>query len=165
MSEVQARDLLQGLAASGIRCWLVGGWGIDALLGHQTRGHHDLDLLVDVQDLPELDTWLRREGFRRSYEWDENAPVEVDGQLLDTAFVEHHGDGRELDIHAVHVENGSVHLATTDSWELPNETLGGTGRIGGYEVRCASVKGQRAMHAGYNLPATHLADLRQLDNL
>ena len=102
LSEAQTRELLCGLADIGIRCWLMGGWGVDALLGKQTRDHHDLDLLVKAHDLPALDAWLRREGFAREYEWEENSPVTIEGRTWDTASVERHADGRELDVHAVH---------------------------------------------------------------
>src|SRR5215207_1689396 len=36
------------LEADGIDVWLDGGWGVDALLGHQTRDHDDLDLVVEL---------------------------------------------------------------------------------------------------------------------
>ena len=39
--------LLRALEDAEVRYWLVGGWGVDALVGHQTRRHHDLDLVVD----------------------------------------------------------------------------------------------------------------------
>lgn len=29
---------------NGIEVWIDGGWGIDALLGEQTRPHQDLDI-------------------------------------------------------------------------------------------------------------------------
>src|SRR4051794_21469752 len=35
------------LEAAGVRCWLAGGWGVDALVGRQTRVHRDLDLVLD----------------------------------------------------------------------------------------------------------------------
>lgn len=100
LSEAQTRELLRGLADIGIRCWVVGGWGVDALLGKQTRDHHDLDLMVNATDLPALHVWLRREGFARGYEWEENSPVTIEGRTWDTAFVERHADGREIDVHA-----------------------------------------------------------------
>jgi lincosamide nucleotidyltransferase A/C/D/E len=30
----------------GIKIWIDGGWGVDALLGKQTRTHADLDIVV-----------------------------------------------------------------------------------------------------------------------
>jgi lincosamide nucleotidyltransferase A/C/D/E len=165
MSEAQTRELLQGLADFGIPCWVMGGWGVDALLAMQTRAHHDLDLLVNVSDLPLLQTWLRREGFARRYEWTESTLVSIEGRTWDTAFVERHADGRELDVHALHLADGLVQLATTDPWELPPDILSGTGRVGGLEVSCVSVSGQRAMHVGYDLPDRHREDLRRLESL
>jgi len=37
----------RGLRALGIEIWLDGGWGVDALLGEQTRPHKDLDIVVE----------------------------------------------------------------------------------------------------------------------
>jgi hypothetical protein len=31
--------------------WIGGGWGVDALVGYQTRGHHNLDLAVDADQV------------------------------------------------------------------------------------------------------------------
>lgn len=31
--------IYQRLSKHGIRLWIIGGWGIDALLGAQTRSH------------------------------------------------------------------------------------------------------------------------------
>jgi hypothetical protein len=44
---VRAEDVIrihQSLSVNGIQVWLTGGWGIDALLGEQTRQHKDLDI-------------------------------------------------------------------------------------------------------------------------
>ncbi|HEY7989282.1 MAG TPA: hypothetical protein VIE19_08690, partial [Lapillicoccus sp.] len=46
----QAVLVCAGLADAGVRFWLAGGWGVDALAGRQTRSHRDLDLLVDAAD-------------------------------------------------------------------------------------------------------------------
>jgi lincosamide nucleotidyltransferase A/C/D/E len=34
------------LSTNSIQVWLLGGWGIDALLGQQTRPHKDIDLHI-----------------------------------------------------------------------------------------------------------------------
>ena len=39
MSEAQVAALCLDLEADEIELWLIGGWGIDALLGRQTRAH------------------------------------------------------------------------------------------------------------------------------
>jgi hypothetical protein len=37
-------DVLERLDRAGVPVWLDGGWGVDALVGRQTRAHRDLDL-------------------------------------------------------------------------------------------------------------------------
>jgi lincosamide nucleotidyltransferase A/C/D/E len=37
--------VLAVLREAGAEVWVGGGWGIDALVGEQTRDHRDLDLM------------------------------------------------------------------------------------------------------------------------
>ena len=46
--------VLRALDEASIQVWLDGGWGVDALLGEQTREHGDLDVILNVEDLPRL---------------------------------------------------------------------------------------------------------------
>ncbi|WP_028636299.1 nucleotidyltransferase domain-containing protein [Nocardioides sp. URHA0032] len=165
MTATQVVELVAAASAAGIRWWIMGGWGVDALLGQETRDHHDLDVLVSVRDLPVLHALLREQGFARAYEWEENDPITLDGRTWDTAFVERHGDGRELDVHAVEVEHRSVSLRTMDPWVLPPGCLDATGTVGGRLVPCVSAAAQRAMHQGYDLPRKHREDLRRVAHL
>ena len=47
-------EFLGLMEASSIEVCLDGGWGIDALLGEQTREHADLDIILRVEDVPRL---------------------------------------------------------------------------------------------------------------
>ena len=50
ITETDACEII-GLAMDAeIDVWLDGGWGIDALMGHQTRPHDDIDLFVQRKD-------------------------------------------------------------------------------------------------------------------
>ena len=40
-------ELYRYLAQNNIKIWLDGGWGVDALLGQQTRLHSDLDIIIE----------------------------------------------------------------------------------------------------------------------
>ncbi len=117
----------------------MGGWGVDALLGRQTRPHKDLDVLVLVDDLPDR---------------------------LPTAFVATDPAGRELDVHVVEITSrGHVVVLCDVPWRLDANALDGRGRIGGVEVACASADAQIAMHDGYDLPDTHRRDVALLQEL
>ena len=53
------------------RVWIAGGWGVDALVGRQTRIHSDLDLAVDVTRMA-LDHLLQafgRHGYVVDADW------------------------------------------------------------------------------------------------
>ena len=49
----------------GLAFWIDGGWGVDALLGEQTRPHSDLDLAVKLDDLPAFQCVLQPHCYRR----------------------------------------------------------------------------------------------------
>jgi lincosamide nucleotidyltransferase A/C/D/E len=51
------------LSSNGIQVWLTGGWGIDALLGLQTRPHHDLDVIMLVDDVACLLELMSHQGY------------------------------------------------------------------------------------------------------
>ena len=63
MREEDAAELLDALAERGIDVRLDGGWGVDALLGRQTREHDDLDLFSERRDEDALVALLRERGF------------------------------------------------------------------------------------------------------
>ena len=54
--EIRAVDVVQVLDVldrARVPAWLAGGWGVDALLGRQTRRHHDLDVVLNANDRSE----------------------------------------------------------------------------------------------------------------
>ncbi|MGH2481626.1 MAG: nucleotidyltransferase domain-containing protein [Ktedonobacteraceae bacterium] len=56
--------LLQLFKQHGISVVIDGGWGVDALLGTQTRVHADLDIALEHKDVPmarsRLCSYIRR---------------------------------------------------------------------------------------------------------
>src|SRR5919202_2703530 len=78
-------EVLTALDAGGIDYWVDGGWGIDALVGAQTRVHHDLDLRVSRDDVARVEALLpqfRRESEKASFYTDER------GRAVDLMLVE-----------------------------------------------------------------------------
>ena len=47
--DTQVLAVLDEIEALGVRAWVDGGWGVDALLAEETREHDDLDLVVEDQ--------------------------------------------------------------------------------------------------------------------
>ncbi|WP_345200760.1 nucleotidyltransferase domain-containing protein [Streptomyces lavendulae] len=166
LSAQAAADLYEVLRGRGIRCWVMGGWGVDALLGAQTREHHDLDVLVLGEDLPLLDEVFRDHGFGVQRVWEaENRWVEVDGSTRPTAFVAGTAEGVELDVHVIEVEAGVVVPLCNVPWPFDAGSLEGRGVIDGRPVACVSAQTQVAMHRGYELPEAHERDVALLRQL
>lgn len=163
MSVEQAQAVYDLLDQNGVRAWVMGGWGVDALLGRITREHKDLDLLVLISDLPRYADVVQRHGFKRKLEWGESQSISVNAADFDSAFVDAHLDGWEIDVHVIDVDpQGVVTQFHTDPWPLPRDCLSGAGTIEGAAVRCVTRAAQIAMHTGYDLPEKHREDVRLL---
>ena len=146
-----------------IRYFVMGGWGVDALLGRQTRPHKDLDLLVALGDLPALWRLFHAHSFSQQWVWEENRWVDgAGGVRWPTAFVVADGQGRELDVHVIDIAlDGAIVQIYNNPWPFP-AAIGGQGNIAGAIVRCVSRETQLAMHSGYPLPEEHRRDLELL---
>jgi lincosamide nucleotidyltransferase A/C/D/E len=136
MGTADVLDVLDRLDAAGIECWVDGGWGVDALLGEETRPHDDLDLIVPRDVIDRLPA-LFPEFARADEEW------------WPARFVLRDGAGRQIDFHPV------VFDVLGDAWQVlidgsrgryPAADLGGRGRIGGREVRCITPELQLRHH-------------------
>lgn len=174
MEGSEAADLYTLLDGKGIRIWVDGGWGIDALVGEQTRPHKDLDALVLRDDLVRLLDVLAGQGFALKEIWSENLWVACEhpvaligrknatGDEVATAFVLLHPDGRELDFHVLHADAAGVVALWETDLTYPAEAFTGRGTIGGTAVRCLSARMQMATHTGYVLQDKDRQDLRYL---
>ena len=56
-------EVLDWLEAAGVRSWVDGGWGVDALARTETREHGDLDLALDHGQLDVARRALEEQGF------------------------------------------------------------------------------------------------------
>jgi lincosamide nucleotidyltransferase A/C/D/E len=150
------------LERRGIRFWVMGGWGVDALLRRETRPHKDLDILVVLGDLPTLWKLLDECGFALKRVWEENRWAGVEGNRRPTAFVAADGQGRELDVHVIDIRPDGLIIQHYDNpWPFP-ALITEQGSICGTVIACVSKEAQLAMHTGYTLPDGHLRDLELL---
>lgn len=147
-------SLLQLFELAALETWLDGGWGVDALLGKQTRPHKDVDLLVRVTDLSKLDAFLGSRGFFRRPDGTPSNYVLADGH------------GLEVDIHAIEFDslgNGLYRMSDGNIWVYPATGFHGRGMVGGVEVRCLSPETQVVCHAhGYTPVEKDLRDMALL---
>jgi lincosamide nucleotidyltransferase A/C/D/E len=166
---VRAEDVIsiyQRLLADGIQVWLTGGWGIDALLREQTRPHKDLDVIMLVDDVVRMRELLGRDGYGLKELWSENRwVVDARGAKTATAFVLQDSEGREIDAHAMRLDdrgNGLPAWEDTEGLVFERQDLAGEGMIAGFAVRCLAPEMQMLCHAGYELPDKQLRDLELL---
>ena len=147
-------DLVRLLEESAIEVWLDGGWGVDALLGTQSRPHKDVDLIARVSDVARLREVLGGRGFTLK----EGAPPD--------SFVLADGLGLEVDVHAVTFDaggNGVYRMENGQDWVYPAEGFDGRGAVAGALVRCLSPAAQVLCHAhGYAPTEKDQRDMERL---
>ena len=56
-------EVINALGSASVDVWVHGGWGIDALLGEQTRAHDDLDVIIRADGVKALIRVTRELGF------------------------------------------------------------------------------------------------------
>jgi len=134
MTRMLARDvtdLVLRWRADGMKVWLVGGWGVDALLGEESRPHHDLDIVLEYQTLWRFAESMMDQGFHR---------ISDDGSFN---HVFRDADGREVDVRLVDTSCRHRTPTGTDVYAgdgLPFEVgaLNGRGTVGGEPVDCCT---------------------------
>lgn len=147
--------VVDALERAGVRAWLDGGWGVDALVGRQTRSHRDLDLALDVRDEDAALTALRTLGYE--IETDER-PTRVELAAPGERWVDLHpltfeacGDG---------IQRGPA----GERWVYPADGFA-TGSLAGRPVACISAAQQVLFHSGYDLREQDRHDLALLRTL
>jgi lincosamide nucleotidyltransferase A/C/D/E len=159
-------SIYRSLATSNIQVWLTGGWGIDALLREQTRSHKDLDLILRLDEVVQMREVLGAAGYGLKELWSENRwAVDSRGTEIPTAFVLQDAAGREVDAHALRLDeqgNGIPAWIDDEGLLFTKKDLAGEGLIAGWAVRCLSPAMQVVCHTGYVLPAMQLRDLALL---
>ena len=134
LAEVLA--LYELLADHGIEVWIDGGWGIDALLGEQTRPHNDLDIAVRHDDVAELRIIMSARGYD---------PIERD-DTEPWMFVVGDKHGNEVDVHSFTIDRQGHNIYGI---AYPADSLTGEGHLDGRMVRCISAEWAVTFHTAY----------------
>ncbi|QBD82272.1 amino acid transporter [Ktedonosporobacter rubrisoli] len=133
-------EILNILEQAGIKVWLDGGWGIDALIGRQTRTHSDLDLVINLKQVEQAQQALALKGFAAQED-------ELPNRIV---FQDH--NTRQIDFHPVTFDrNGAGIQQLPDGQAFSYAAQGFTtrGTIDGQVVSCISPEVQADCHYGY----------------
>jgi lincosamide nucleotidyltransferase A/C/D/E len=150
--EMTAQDVghfLDLLAEHGCEVIIDGGWGVDALLGEQTRRHSDLDIALKHADVPAVRRMLEARGYR-------DVPRD---DTRDCNFVLGDDAGHLIDFHSFTFDAEGKLLFGLD---YPPDSLQGSGQIGGRPVRCITPEWMIRFHTGYPLDVDDYHDVRLL---
>jgi lincosamide nucleotidyltransferase A/C/D/E len=152
MLEMKAENVLwfvQLLEHHQIDVYIDGGWGVDALLGEQTRKHTDLDIAVQHKDVPKIRGLLEENGY---------SDVPTD-DAWECNFVLGDKQGHLIDVHSYTFDTqGNVIFGV----KYPLDSLKGSGSILGYPVKCITPEWMVNFHTGYPLDEDDYHDVRLL---
>jgi lincosamide nucleotidyltransferase A/C/D/E len=157
MRAADVLEVLELLARAGVGAWVDGGWGVDALLGEQTRAHNDLDLAINHFDVERYTAAMAATGYRpkptdlgtpRNFVMVDDAGREVDVHLVDLAVVVPGEHGRD-----VYGPNGLAYeVGALEGW----------GTIAGVRVPCGTAEFQVRSHSVYEPDVDDYRDVRAL---
>lgn len=148
-------EVVAFLETLGVKVWLDGGWGVDALLAYQTRPHGDLDLVVSLDEMRKVQDGLTRRGYRLVHG---GAPM---------SFTMSDDGGRRVDVHSVVFMPSGDGLFKMDNggeWVCPGWGFEGFGRVLGRRFDCLTpeAKVKRMSRSGYEPDSVHLKDVASL---
>jgi lincosamide nucleotidyltransferase A/C/D/E len=152
MNEMNANDVIefvQLLDENAIEVFIDGGWGVDALLGEQTRPHADLDIAIQHKDVPKMRALLEARDYKdvpRDDTWECN-------------FVLGDDQGHQIDIHSYTFDAEGKNIYGV---AYPIDSLTGTGSINGQPVKCIAPEWMVKFHTGYKLDENDYRDVKAL---
>lgn len=152
---MQAKDVLalcESFAGKNIDVWLDGGWGVDALLGKQTRPHEDLDIIIEEKNLPKMRELLEAKGYK-DVSRDDTRPWN---------FVLGDMGGRLVDVHAFSFDENGNGVYGNHGPAFPAECFKGRGTVLEKEVKCISAEQIVKFHTQYEPDENDVKDVTAL---
>src|SRR5215470_11602676 len=154
MTSADVIEIYSSLVERGICIWIDGGWGVDALLGRQTRTHKDLDIAISAAQLRGFERFLASQGYRR-------IKREIE-KPFNFVLADH--KAREIDVHVISLDEGGngIYGPPEKGVMYPADSLTGGGTISGCPVRCISPQWMVKFHSGYALTEKDYKDVSAL---
>ena len=144
-----ACEIIQFALRNGIKVYLDGGWGVDALLGRETRIHNDIDLFVELKNYHDYIHIIKQHGF-------DEVPMEY---TTDSHTVWKDDKQRIIDLHCFeYIDDGILYEGSV----FPTETFSGSGEIGDITISCIEPLSQVMFHLGYEHDENDIHDVMLL---
>ena len=132
---------------ANIDVFIDGGWGVDALLGYESREHNDIDIFIEAVNKNNAYEILKRNGFHE---------IAMD-YSTSSHSVWHHIDNRIIDLHLFTYD--SDHNLVFEGEKYPAEVFSGLGTIEGRKVICIAPNYQVQFHLGYTRDENDIKDV------
>ena len=149
MTAEDAVEIIKLLEENGIEVYIDGGWGVDALLGGQTRKHDDLDIAIPHKYVPLLRELLEARGYM-------DVPRD---DTRECNFVLGDDKGHLVDVHSYTFDENGNNIYGV-AYEPSHFT--GTGMINGYPVKCPPPSVMVEFHTGYDVDENDYRDTKAL---
>ena len=149
MTASDAVEIIKLLEQNEIEVYVIGGWGVDALLGRQTRKHSDLDIALPHRFVPKLWGLLESRGYK-------------DVPRPDTSecnFVLGDSKGRLIDVHSYTFDESGKNIFGI---AFEPHHLTGFGSINGYAVKGAPPDATVEFHTGYDVGEVDYHDVKAI---
>jgi lincosamide nucleotidyltransferase A/C/D/E len=137
MTKNDVTNLLKNAKNIGVDVWITGGWGVDALIGHQTRPHNDIDVFIKKNDATGFIEMLISNGYQET-----NMDYTTDDH---TVWCDSHN--RIIDLHLFELTDEKTLRFENELY--PADVFNGKGTIGEIVVRCLTAEAQLLFHHGY----------------
>ena len=150
VSITDAKQILRFAINAEIKAFLDGGWGVDALLGYQTRVHNDIDIFVEKKDYQNFIQIMKDNNF-----------YEIKMEYTTSSHtVWEDIKKRIVDLHCFEYTDDSGILY--EGVCFPSKTFSGKGRIEDIEVSCIEPYSQVMFHLGYEFDENDAHDVKLL---
>ena len=145
-----ARQIIRLAADAEIKIFLDGGWGVDALIGYETRKHNDIDIFVEKKDYYKFIQIIKNNGFYE-IKMEYTTPNHTVWEDLKK---------RIIDLHCFEYTKNREILYEGDYF--PSNTFSGIGKIEEIEIPCIEPYSQVLFHLGYDYDENDIHDVKLL---
>ena len=150
VSVTDVKQILRLAMEAEIKVFLDGGWGVDALIGYETRTHNDIDIFVEKKDYHKFIQIIKDNGF-----------YEIKMEYTTTSHTVWEDENKRIiDLHCFEYTDDDKILYEGNCFPL--ETFTGRGKVEDIEVSCIEPYSQVMFHLGYEFDENDMHDVKLL---